>query len=211
MALAHGASTTVGLTWNTRSLNGTHTIIAIVDPNNTIAESNETNNQAQRTVTIKGNKVTNGSFEQTSGGSPTAWSGSQGTAYDSTATNAGDGTHSVSATGNGGPAGVLNPAWTSAPISVTAGQVYNLSVYVKTQGISSAPTLQLTYLDALGNVLNTVTGLATNMTGTNAGCQLISQVTIPQGVSQVRLKLVGFSPADLTTQGTVWFDDVWMW
>lgn len=32
--------------------------------------------------------------------------------------------------------------------------------------------------------------------------------TIPAGVTQVRVKLVGFSPADLATSGTVRFDEV---
>lgn len=210
-SLARGASTTVYYAWNTRSQNGTHTITATADPNNTIAESNETNNQAQRTVTIKGNKVTNGSFEQSSGTSPSSWSGSQGTSYSSTPTNASDGTHAVSVTGNGGPATVLDPSWTSAPVGVTPGQAYNLAMTVKTQSASSSPSLQLVYLDAAGHVLNTVNAIAPNLSGTCDQTQLLTRVTVPQGVSQVRIKLVGFGLTDPSTRGTMWFDDVWLW
>jgi len=40
---------------------------------------------------------------------------------------------------------------------------------------------------------------------------VLGQITVPAGVTQVRLTLVGFSPADLATHGSVWFDDIWMW
>jgi hypothetical protein len=210
-SLASGASATVSVTWNTRALNGEHVVAAVVDPANTVVESNENNNRATRTVTIRGNKVTNGSFEQSSGTTPTAWSASQGTTYDTSGANASDGTRSAGASGNGGPASLLNPVWTSAPINVTAGQTYKLAMSVKAQGLSSAPSLKVTYLDALGNIVSTVTGITTNITGNSPMQQVLSQVTVPQGVAQVRLALTAFSPTDLTTRGTVWFDDVWMW
>lgn len=211
MTLAQGASTTLYITWNTRSINGDHVVTAIADPSNKVAESNESNNQLSRTITIRGNKVSNGSYEQSSGGGPTAWSGTQGTAYNSSATNSSDGTHSVSATGNGGPATVLNPAWTSAPIAVTPGQAYNLSMTVSTSDASTAPAMQVVYLDAVGNVLNTTTGISTSVTGTSVAKLVLGKITVPQGVSSVRLKLLGFSPTDLSTGGTVYFDDVWLW
>jgi hypothetical protein len=84
-------------------------------------------------------------------------------------------------------------------------------VSLQTQGLSSAPGMKLVYLDALGNILNTVTGIATGVTGTTGMQQVLGQVTIPEGVAQVRVKLLAFAPTDLTTQGTVWFDDVWLW
>jgi hypothetical protein len=210
--LAAGATAQVSYTWNTRGLNGNHVITAIADPANTVAESAENNNQAQRTITIRGNKVTNGSFEQSSSSTaPSAWSGSQGTSYDTSGANASDGTRSAKASGSGGPATALNPAWTSNPIAVTAGGTYNLAMTVKTQGLSSSPSLNVTFLNAAGSVVSTVTGITTSVTGTGAAQQVLGQVTIPAGITQVRLKLVGFSPTDLTTGGTVWFDDVWMW
>jgi hypothetical protein len=93
---------------------------------------------------------------------------------------------------------------------VTAGTTYNLAVSIKTQGLSSAPALNVVYLDALGQVLNTVTGIASGISGTNPMREVIGQVTVPSGVAQVRLTLTAFSPVDLTTGGTVWFDDVWL-
>jgi hypothetical protein len=211
-ALAQGATAQVQLTWNTRGVHGDHVITAIADPSNTVAESNENNNQAQRTITVRGNKVTNGSFEQSSNGTaPTGWSGSQSTGYDTGGPNASDGTRSVSATGNGSPANVLNPTWTSAPINVDVGQTYDLAMTVKTQNLSSAPSLKVTYLNSLGQIINTVTGITTSVTGTSAAQQVLGRITVPAGVAQVRIALTGFNPTDVGTRGTVWFDDVWMW
>jgi hypothetical protein len=210
--LAKGASKDVSFTWSSKGINGERVITAQADPDNKIAESNEGNNSAQRTITIRGNKVTNGSFEQSSSGSaPDGWSGSQGTAYDTSGANASDGTRAVSITGNGGAASLLNPTWTSAPIGVTAGETYNLAMTVKTENLSSAPSLQVTYLDAVGTVLSKVSGITTSVTGSTGAQQVLGQITVPAGVSQVRLTLTGFSATDLNTRGTVWFDDIWMW
>lgn len=211
-SVAKGTSTEVQIVWNTRAISGAHAITARADPNNAVAESNEGNNEAQRTITIRGNKVTNGSFEQSSNGTaPDGWSGSQGTSYDTTGANASDGTRAASAGGSGVAASLLNPAWTSAPIAVTAGQTYNLAMTVKTQGLSSAPSLQVTYLDAAGAVLSKVAGITTSITGDSAAQQVLGQITVPAGVTQVRLVLTGFSATDLNTRGTAWFDDIWMW
>lgn len=211
IALARGTSANVSFTWSTRGMNGDHVIVAIVDPANTVAESNESNNRAQRTITIRGNKVTNGSFEQSSGSAPSAWTGSAGTGYSTDGANSSNGTKAVSATGNGSPANVFNPSWTSEAISVNVGQTYNLAMTVKTEGISSSPGLQVTYLNALGQVVSTATGITTNIVGTTGFQEVLGQVTVPQGVTQVRLKVVGFGLADLATRGTVYFDDVTMW
>lgn len=208
-SLAAGASADVTFAWPAANVSGTHLITAIADPDNTIVESNEANNQAQRTIQVLASIVQNGSFEQSANGtSPDGWTGSAGTGYDQSGNNASDGTRSVTLTGNNRPASLRNPTWTSAPFPVTAGQTYQLAMTIKTQAVSSAPRIQITYLDALGNILNTVTGLTTNLTGSNPFQQVMSQVTIPAGVSQVRLILTGFSPTDLRTQGTIWIDDV---
>src|SRR5262249_10789649 len=66
--LARGASAQVSVTWDTRGIHGDRLISAVADPNNTVAESNESNNTEQRTITIRGNKVINGSFEQSANG-----------------------------------------------------------------------------------------------------------------------------------------------
>jgi hypothetical protein len=82
---------------------------------------------------------------------------------------------------------------------------------VQAQNLSSAPALSVQYLNAVGEVVGTVTGIATTINGTTGLQQVLGQVSIPAGVSQVRLKLLAFSPTDLTTRGTVYFDDIWMW
>jgi hypothetical protein len=188
------------------------TFSAVVDPDNAIPESDETNNEAQRLIIFEGSEIYNGSFEQSSNGqSPDGWSGSQGTGYDAGGSHSSHGNAAVSITGTGLPAGVLNPTWTSAPIDVAPGQLYNLAMQISTAGLSSAPRLQVVYLNAMGNVIGQVTGIVTNITGTSAVQEVAGQITIPPGVSQVKVVLVGFSPTDLKTQGTVWFDEIWLW
>ncbi len=51
VTLAPGASTRVSLTW-TKPGKGTHTLTAVVDPDNRIAESQESNNKCTATVTV---------------------------------------------------------------------------------------------------------------------------------------------------------------
>lgn len=65
-AIQAGQSTTVSINWDTRSVKGTHTIRGTADQTGLVGESNETNNSSTLTVTIQGNKVKNGSFEQPS-------------------------------------------------------------------------------------------------------------------------------------------------
>jgi hypothetical protein len=208
--IASGSAVSVTLVWDNRASQGTHLVAAIADPDNAIAEANEGNNQGQRTITIRTNKITNGSFEQSAGSGPAGWTGTAGTGYNQSGAYASDGTDAVRITGNGLPATLLNARWTSAPIAVTPGETYILAMTVKTVNVSSGPQLNLVYLDALGNVLNTVTGITTNLTGSTAAQEVLGQVTIPPGVSQVRVVLAGFSPTDLNTQGTIWLDDIWL-
>ena len=211
-SLPAGSAANISITWNTKGLSGDRRIVAYADPAGLVAESNEANNQAQRTITIRGNKVTNGSFEQSStGAAPDGWSGTQNTSYDTSGANASDGTRSAGVTGTGSAASLLAPAWTSAPIAVAPGETYNLAMTVTTRGVSSAPGLQVTYLDLTGKVLSSVMGVTTNIAGDMLAQQVTGKITIPAGVSRIRLTLAGFSPTDLSTRGTVWFDDVWMW
>jgi len=51
--LAHGQSVQVSLMWTTPNQNGSHTIKAIADRNNVVAESNESNNTKSITVRVK--------------------------------------------------------------------------------------------------------------------------------------------------------------
>ncbi len=211
-SVAKGATKDVSISWNTKGVSGDRVITAKADPSNVVAESNEGNNAAQRTITVRGNKVTNGSFEQSSSGSaPDGWSGTQGTAYETSGTGTSDGSRAVSITGNGGAASLLNPTWTSAPIAVNAGETYDLAMTVTTKGVSSAPSLQVEYLSAVGGVVSKVSAITTKVGADGVAQQVLGTITVPAGVTQVRLSLVGFNPTDLNTRGTIWFDDVWMW
>ena len=50
--LAAGGAVTVTAAWNTTGLKGTHTITAVADPSNTVAESNEADNRSTATVRL---------------------------------------------------------------------------------------------------------------------------------------------------------------
>jgi hypothetical protein len=58
-----GATTDVSVVWNITGLKGDRSITAVVDPANTVAESDEADNRLTRIVTVKGTKVTNGSLQ----------------------------------------------------------------------------------------------------------------------------------------------------
>ena len=197
--------------WDTRNVQGVHTLRVTADQVGVVAESNEGNNAATLTMTVKGNKVQNGSFEQASsdGSGPASWSGeSTGAGTTSWSEGGSDGSKSASTSGTGGNAGLTgSPSWTSAPIAVTAGETLDLVVSVNALGVSSAPTAGLAFVGAAGQVLNTVK-LITAPTLTLGFQKLEQTVTIPAGVMQARVVLTGFAPTDVSTAGTVRFDDV---
>jgi hypothetical protein len=216
-AIGAGGNATVTVGWNTHGANGDYVVTATADKAATVAESNENNNLANLTVSIRGNKVQNQSYEQpnSSGTGPDAWqSGSTGagsTSYDSGSSSASDGTHSVSISGNRKSAALYGvPTWTSASFSVTPGELLTVSVDVKSVGLSSAPSLSLAYLGPAGELLNTVKVIAAPLTTTGFST-LSSQLSVPLNVTSVRLVLAGFAPTDTRTAGTVTFDNVGVW
>jgi PKD repeat protein len=211
-AIPAGGSTQVELSWDTRGLSGDHIIGVTADAGEAVVESNEDDNASTRTVSVRGNKVTNGDFEQSNaaGDGPEAWSGSSGEAGTTSWSEEGgtDGSHGAAASGNGGNATLLGvPTWTSAPIDVAPGEALSLQVTVSTDGVSSAPAVGLAYLGAAGELLSTVRLIDVPL-DTGGFTTLETAVTLPPGVAQVRVVLFGFAPTDLRTAGTVVFDDV---
>jgi immune inhibitor A len=211
-ALAKGQSATVSLAWSTKKIKGgEHVIKATADKPAALSEENENNNAAQRTVTVKGNKVTNGDFEQaTTAGQADGWSSQSTSAGTASTTSSGgtDGSRAAQAQGTGGNAAVAgSPTFTSAPIDVVGGATYDLTAAVKTAGLSSAPSVGLVYLNASGTVLSTVKALTAPLT-TTGFTNLEKAVTVPLGAAQVRVQLSAFAPTDLATSGTVTFDDI---
>jgi hypothetical protein len=206
-----GDSAEVSLNWPTGGIKGEHTISVTADATGVLDEVDEANNLGLLTVNVKGNKVTNGSFEQanSAGNGPEGWEGdSTGAGTSSWSDGGSDGERSVSISGTGRSA-VLHgaPSWTSAPISVNAGELLSLSVDVRSQGLSSAPGVGLAYLGPAGELLNTVNLL--NLPRLTDGFASLEQVvTIPSGVTEVRIVLYGFNATDLRTSGTVTFDNV---
>jgi hypothetical protein len=218
-----GQSVKVSVLWDTRSVKGSHTIYVTADAPGpgVVPESNENNNTSSRAVTVQGNKVKNGNFEspstQTQGMHPMSasaegpanWSASSTSAGSATWSDGGsDGLKSAGVTGNGGSATTSgSPSWTSDPIAVTPGEALTFVVSISSVDSSSAATAGLAYLGAAGNVLQTVNLITAPLT-TTGFARLEQVVTIPAGVAQVRVTLVGFAPTDLGTSGTVKFDEV---
>ena len=204
-------SVEVSIHWDTRGVKGDHVIEVTADAGGVVAESNEGNNTSSLTVTVQGNKVKNGSFEQQNadGTGPDGWSGSStGAGTASWSEGGSDGNKSASTSGSGGNAAASgSPSWTSDPIAVVPGEVVTLAVSVQSLNSSSAASAGLVYLGAAGQVLNSVTLLTAPVT-TSGFAKLERVVTVPAGVAQVRVKLVGFAPSDLRTAGTVRFDEV---
>jgi hypothetical protein len=215
-AIAAGQSVEVALNWNTAGVKGDHVIRATADSTSLVAESDESNNAATLEVSAKGNRVANGSFEQadSSGSAPEGWSSSStsaGQASWSDSGSGGDGGQPSKAavfSGTGGSALLAgSPAWTSAPIAVSPGEVLELNASVSVEGASSAPSIGLAYLSALGKVIDTVR-LVSAPLSTDGFATLSSVVTIPNGVAQVRVVLTGFAPTDTRAAGTIVFDDI---
>jgi hypothetical protein len=183
-----------------------------------IPESDESNNAATRTVTIKGNKVTNGSFEQSgTGTSPDGWTGGPGTQYDNSGAWSTDG---LSALGLKG--GALGATVESSPIPVAAGQAYDLAL----MSAGGAPAVAATYLDAAGQVVSKIavptvvskiseTGVSkiaasgVSKISTTGVSKITGQLTAPAGATQVRLSLA--APSTLPLGSAVWADDIWLW
>ena len=209
--IAAGSSTDVFVMWDTRSTKGTHVIKVTADKTAVVSELNETNNSATLTVTVQGNKVSNGSFEQAdaSGTSPQAWSGTDTAAGTATwASGGSDGVKSAAVTGNGGSVAVNgSPTWTSQPIGVTAGEAVTLVVSVQSQGASSAPAAALDFIGLAGNVISSVNLITAPLT-TNGFVKLEQATIVPKGAARVQIRLIGFAATDLATAGTVKFDSV---
>ncbi len=137
---------TASVAWSLKGVsNGAHTIKAIVDPTDAIAESDEANNTGTLQVDVRGNKVQNGDFETSSNGtSPDNWSGSGQTSYSGGAASA-------------GPGG----KWTSDPIAIVPGVRYGFDAL-----ISGSGKAVLQQLSATGLVLATAPpGLLTAVLG----------------------------------------------
>jgi hypothetical protein len=209
-SLGPNQSANVSTTWDTKHQAGDHVLVVTADALGVVQESNEGNNDGTFNFHVSGNRIENGSFEESSSGSsPDAWTGSNTGAGSATWTSGGsDGTHSVSLTGNGGSALVHgSPTWTSAPVPVAPGETLELVTDVRASGLTSAPSAGLVYLGALGEVVGTAKLLTAPLQ--TAGFTTLEQtVTIPAGVAQVRVVLTGFAVTDVSTAGTVTFDAV---
>jgi M6 family metalloprotease-like protein len=210
--VAGGESVQVDLLWDTRGVKDTHTIGVASDAGDVVDESAEGNNSATLEVTVRGNKVENGDFEQSNeaGTAPEGWTGSSTGAGTTGYSESGgtDGSSAVTITGT--RKSVLlgeMPTWTSSPIDVVAGELLELRVSVSSSGMSSAPGVGLVYLGAAGEILETVRLLEIPL-ATQGFSTLEQAVTLPPGVAQVRVILLGFAATDTRTRGTVTFDDV---
>ena len=204
-SLAPGQAADVSILIQTQGHPGTHTLTVTADPTNAIHESDETNNAGTATFYVKGNKVTNSSFEQTATTAPTrpaGWTPSGSNAiWDTTGSHASDG---VAAAGvvTGmlpGQAG----SWTSDAIAVTAGAAYDVTATVSSGGTAATPRVVVSALDAAGVVTTPLLAL-TQLVPAGAASALVGQVTIPAGVTAVVIELRD----DLDANVSVYFDKI---
>lgn len=207
-SVAGGATQDVSLIWDSRGVKGDRVITAVVDPDGSIPESNESNNELARTITVRGNKVTNGSFEQSSTGSaPDGWTGTgSGASYNQTGEHSTDGTDAVGITRSL----TTDGTWSSDAIKVTAGESYSLAMNMKPAATDLVPQLNVTYLDSTGSIVGAPLTITTDG-ATTAKPLAIGRLTVPTGVSQLRLTLGTATPSTLASPQTAWVDDIWMW
>ncbi|HET8595448.1 MAG TPA: CARDB domain-containing protein [Intrasporangium sp.] len=215
--LAAGATAVVTKVWDTRGINGERTIKAIVDPANLIAETVETDNTLTRTITVRGNKVTNASYESSAAGTaPDGWTASGGgTAYDRSGMKSTDGVAAVGLTG-----GLTGGSWASDPIGVAPGETYDLGMTT----VDGTPGVSVPFLDQVGRVVSkiasvdvVVSKIDSAVSKIDAAVSKISgsvskisgSVTVPAGAT--RMVVTARSPAALPAGSTVWLDDVWVW
>jgi immune inhibitor A len=207
-----GGSIVVQLDWDTRGVKGDHVIGVDVDVASDVSESNEANNAATLAVSVRGNKVENGDFEQANAGgdAPEAWTGTDTGAGTTEWSDDGgtDGSRGASITGSGASTVLAGmPRWTSEPIAVSPGELLELRALVSAQGMSSAPAVGLAYLGSAGQLLDTVRLISVPKV-TSGFIPVEKVVSLPPGVAQVRVVLFGFAVGDLRTAGTVTFDEI---
>jgi hypothetical protein len=182
-----GGSATASVTWTTKHLDGEHTATVTLDPANTLDEESEANNEASRSFVVHGNKVRNGSFEESSSGSaPDSWSSSGNTAYTGSGS---DGARGVSA-------GFLG-SWTSEAVTIGSDASYGVSAAVAGDG-----TLAVEQLSATGQVLTTTSLAANGLAG--AFEPVTGSLAAVPAATAVRVVLLGGLAG-----GT--FDDVRLW
>ncbi|KRE41520.1 CARDB domain-containing protein [Knoellia sp. Soil729] len=214
--VAAGGSVTVTKVWDTKRVQGDRVLKAVVDPSNAVKESSETDNELSRAVKIRGNLVTNGSYETTtSGTAPDGWSSSGTAPYDTSGAHATDGTSAVGTTG-----GLTGGSWASTPLGVTAGSTYSLAM----SAAGATPSITATFLDSSGKVVSKIASVdlvvskidsAVSKIGTSVSkidgsvSKITGTLAAPAGAS--RMVLTVKAPATLPASTTMWFDDVWVW
>jgi uncharacterized protein len=177
-------ATVTSAAWSAKHQSGAHTVRVVVDPSNAIAESDEQNNAAATAFSVQGNKLRNGSFEQSAdGAAPDEWTSSGPTSYGAGGS---DGSRSA-VTMPGG-------TWASEPVTVTPGAAYQVSV--ATWGAGG--TLVVQQIAADGTVKTSPLPLAPGHVFAQSQLPL---TTLPSTV-QLRVVLIG------GLAGTTTFDDV---
>src|SRR5262249_23705664 len=62
--LPRGGSVKVSIPWDTSKVKGQHTLAAAADAGHVLDETNATNDSGVLAVTVKSNKITNGTFQR---------------------------------------------------------------------------------------------------------------------------------------------------
>jgi len=204
-SVAPGASASVSINWPSEGKPGTHTVRVTVDPLNTIRESDETNNAGTATFFIRANKVQNSSFEQTATANPSQpanWTPTgTGTTYDVSGGHAADGFAAAGIVAGAVPGQAGK--WASDAIPVVAGTYYEVNATVLTGGTAAHPTIVVTAAGAANGAAAPLLTL-TQLVPVNTVTQLVGQVQIPAGVSQVVIEL----REELDRNLTIYYDKI---
>jgi hypothetical protein len=87
------------------------------------------------------------------------------------------------------------------------GEALSLRVSVASLDASSTASVGVAYLGAAGELLGTISLM--DVASVTGGFAILEQaLTVPEGVTSLRIVLSGFALTDLATGGSVTFDDV---
>jgi hypothetical protein len=196
-AIAPGGSAQVTVSWDTRGVHGEHVVSVAADALAVIEEAREDDNTAALAVTVRGNRVENGSFDGSGGWSATSTGGGTAAPADGGA----------SLTGTGGNVLVSGtPSWASAPVAVAGGETLWLAASVRAIGLASPATVRLEFRDAAGRPGGVLTALASPLS-TSGFLPLVQQIVVPPGAASARVILSAFA-GETSATGLVVFDDV---
>jgi|GEM_PF-955690 len=91
--------------------------------------------------------------------------------------------------------------WQTAILPVQAGDIFELSGWIKCDGVAGSANFSVVTRDSAGQVLDWIFGPAST-SGTHDWQQVRTHFVTPEGCATIQLRIIGWGPGDM------WFDDV---